>query len=37
MKASESGAPDGSGSDGSSLTVRTLFPFWLSADAEAFA
>ena len=37
MKAFESGLSDGSGSDGSSLTVRDLFPFWLSAEAEAFA
>ena len=37
MKAFDSGDFDGSGSDGSSLTVRALIPFRLSADAEALA
>ena len=37
MKASDSGGFDESGSDGSSLAVRALISFWLSANAEGLA
>lgn len=34
-KAFDSGDFDGRGSDGSSLSVRALIAFWLSANVEA--